>query len=262
MNINEKLIELYNSNLGGLKAIHEKFDDQVDGPQLMYCWEENYKNAEIKILFIGQEPNTWICNRSWAEIEKPLKRYEEFALASNRKKDVTTFWKGVLEMNEILNRKSDNRFGFLWMNVSKYSTKEGGRITDKDFDFINENFNVLQSEINIIKPDVVIFFSGPDLDERIRVQFEGEMTFKEIHNDIPPRELAKIVHKNLPKDTYRVYHPIALQRQKKWNYLQLIINQIKDYDTSQILELFKTQMHEVAVELGLIIDHGPKLRNR
>jgi len=255
MNINEKLIELYNSNLSGLQAIHDKFDDQVDGPQMMYCWEENYKNAEIKILFIGQEPNTWIYE-SWAEIERPLERYKEFALATNKKNDETTFWKGVVQVNEILNRKPDNRLCFLWTNVSKYSTKEGGRVADKDFDFINENFNVLQSEINIIKPDVVIFFSGPDLDERITTQFEGKLIFEKIHDQIPSRQLAKIIHKNLPRDTYRVYHPSALQRQKKWNYLQLIINQIKDYNTLQILELFKTQMHEVAKELDLIIDEN------
>jgi hypothetical protein len=144
MNINEKLIDLYNSNLSGLKAICEEFDDKLDGPQLMHCWEEDYKNAEIKILFIGQEPNSWVC-RCWPEIERPLERYKEFALATNEKNDETTFWKGVLELNKILNPRLKNRLCFLWTNVSKYSTKEGGRITDKDFDFINENFNVLQS---------------------------------------------------------------------------------------------------------------------
>src|ERR1017187_144005 len=86
MNINEELSLLYNSNLHGIKEISNHFSDRLDGPLLMYPFHNsNYDvDKNKKILFIGQEPNSWV---SWAcdEIETPLERYKAFALEDPKK---------------------------------------------------------------------------------------------------------------------------------------------------------------------------------
>ncbi|HEY9361700.1 MAG TPA: hypothetical protein VIQ00_00460 [Chitinophagaceae bacterium] len=166
MGINEKLIQLYAAQINGLKDICDKSElitatetySKWDGPILMHCWEQDYNNAAFKILFIGQEPNTWI-DRAWDEVERPLERYEKFALAEN-KKDKTTFWKAIFDINNFINSGDQNSKQFLWTNVSKYSTWEGKRINDTDFNFINQRLNLLQEEIKIVNPNAIIFFQG------------------------------------------------------------------------------------------------------
>ena len=252
MTINERLNNLYNLNLTGIIDISNHFNDNLDGPHLMYCLgEKQYIDADKKIVFIGQEPNTWIF-RAWDEIEESLKRYKEFGLAKEAKY-VTPFWRALKLVNKTLNPNLGQEC-FFWTNVSKYSTYEGKKVKESEFEFINQKLNILQEEIKILNPDVVIFFSGPNYDNWINPQFDGEIKFEQVNEDIPKKELARLIHKDLPKHTYRTYHPSSLQRQKKWNYIQLIVNYILEYDPVEIFKTFRTQIYNIAEELDLEID--------
>ncbi len=250
MNINDKLNELYSFQIDGLRKISDKSDviseegtySKWDGPHLMYCWEQDYKDAHLKILFIGQENNAFY-DCAWDQIKKPIDKYAEFALAE--KNEHSLFWQAVYEIKSLLNPKSENSKNFLWTNVSKYSTWEGKRITDEDFHFINKNLNLLESEISIINPDIVIFFSGPDYDRWIKAQFSSTVQFDEkVLSTIPARELSffKVVEEDcvLPNRTYRTYHPNYLNRSKKWYFLNAIALDCMGLNFNDILDKIKS----------------------
>ncbi len=269
MAINEELKKLYSDNIEGIKEISDKSDitdngesySKWDGPILMHCWEQHYDDAKFKILFIGQEPNKWI-ERAWDEIEEPLKRYEEFALARETK-DVTTIWRAIFEINKMLNPNSENTQNFLWTDVSKYSTWEGKKINDSDFKFINKRFNVLQEEIKIIDPSVIIFFSGPDYDQWIKDQFKGNITFDEhLLQDIPKRELSIVrldsEKQLLPVHTYRTYHPGFLSYSNKWYFLNAIALHCMGFNLESIVKKLKDDFYNLQ---DVIIDEH-EINNR
>jgi hypothetical protein len=85
----------------------------------------------------------------------------------------------------------------------------------------------LTDEIKIVQPDVILFFSGPNYDDKIKIQFNETPQFVKVFDDIPIRELARVAHDDLPYNSYRAYHPAALQRQNKLNQVERLIEKIK-----------------------------------
>ena len=213
MSINENLKQLYSENLSIIEKISSELKDDYDGPLLMHCWNENFNNAKYKILFIGQEHTTtyWFAND---DIEDPLKWYENFCLAKNYN---SPFWRAVKQLNKTLNGNAAHEPNFLWTNVSKYATSEGKSVGfEKHRQITNEfGFNVLADEIEIIKPDVVIFLSGYNYDKWITLQFNSSITFDDkINETIPAQELSLVKQTSgtpiLPVHTYRTHHPTTL----------------------------------------------------
>ena len=70
MSLNQQLSELYASKFEGLNRIFSELQEQqIDDyswPLLLHVWEEEYNNAPIKLMVIGQETNGW---------NAPIKRY-------------------------------------------------------------------------------------------------------------------------------------------------------------------------------------------
>ena len=58
MDINDKLLDLYSSEIKKLKSADIKAEN-IDGPLLMHCWEEEYFNSKYKpwqrVCLIGIE---------------------------------------------------------------------------------------------------------------------------------------------------------------------------------------------------------------
>lgn len=230
--INQSLRELYFSFETEVKAISNKYLN-IDGPLLMHCWDEDYNTAAFKILFIGQE-HTWMFKHINDDIQKSLEWYEGFSLGKTHK---YPFWKTVREFNEILNPHLKDSNNFLATNVAKYSAN-GKTIPLEDHKSIVGLMNLLPMEIEILNPNIIIFLSGPDFDERIKIQFEEDLNFIQVDKSIPTRELAQIEslskHPILPKHTYRTYHPNALQWQKKKHYLNIITDKILEHDSNKV----------------------------
>ncbi len=224
MSINKKLSALYKKEIGRLLE-NKTFPENIDGPNLMYCWENEYLKSKYKILFVGREPNGWMGDLH-LNVADCIKRYKEFELCENGK--YTTFWQYVYETKNLLMPETIGQKNFLWSNVSKFSKAvEGTAIDLDDFKFFCDNFDVLEKEIEIIKPDVIIFFTDNSWDEKIQYQIKDEIKFNAVDIEIDKSELARLTAKPFPTHTYRVAHPITLQTQQKWNYMELIIENIK-----------------------------------
>ena len=68
----------------------------------------------------------------------------------------------------------------------------------------NNNY-ILRKEISILKPDTIIFATGPNYDYILENSFTGleKIQFK---NEFV-REICLLKHKELPEKSIRVYHP-------------------------------------------------------
>ena len=247
MSINQKLKQLYQINLPIIEKIADELKDDFDGPLLMHCWDEEFNNAEYKILFIGQEhTNTcWFANDA---IEAPLEWYQNFELGKNYN---SPFWRAVKQLNKTLNRNTSHKPNFLSTNVSKYATTEGKSVGyDIHYRLVKDlNFNILANEIEIIKPDAIIFLSGSNYDKWIEIQFSDALTFDTpLHSNVPIKELSIVKCKGekllFPKHTYRTFHPMSLLN-NKWHFLNIIALDIMGFSFEKTLEKLNTDLENL-----------------
>lgn len=221
--MNDKLLDIYEKECNRLEKSDIK-SYNFDGPLLMYCWEEEYLNSEYKMLFLGQESNGWMGDLH-LEAKDCLKTYKDFELCEYGR--YTPFWQYIYETKNILMPDTIGQKNFLWSNVSKFSTLDGGPIDLESYKFFCDNFQVLEKEIEIVKPDVIIFFTGHGWDDKIQYQINEKINFNKLVDEIPADELAQLSSKSLPFHTYRVSHPRYLQLKKNWNYMVKIMENIK-----------------------------------
>lgn len=222
--INNRLFELYNREIKNLSE-KKSLPENIDGPNLMYCWEDDYLNSEYKILFLGRESNGWLGYLN-LEVEECINKYKDFEFCE--KGNFTTFWQYIYDTKNILMPDTIGQKNFLWSNVSKFSKADEGTAIDlDDFKYLADNFNVIENEIKITKPDVIIFFTGHSWDFKIQYQIKDRIEFQSLSDQIEISELARLKSNFFPYHTYRVDHPITLQVQKKWNYMELIMDKIK-----------------------------------
>lgn len=113
----------------------------------------------------------------------------------------------------------EKKLGFFWSNVVKI-----GKAYDKGLppnyilDVLKTDFNVLQEEINIIEPDVIIFISGPDYVFYINEQIANVKT--EAVDGFGIREFAQMKIPNV-KFSFRTYHPQKMNFLGKEKYSEI-----------------------------------------
>lgn len=254
--INDQLYEHYTRFQEGITAAYSRTkngESYLDGPHLLFCREEEYARSTYKILFLGQENNGW--QGPTDDIDQQVGEYAGFEHARHYKYRHGPYWRAVHTFNDLLNEATADLLGFVASNVRKYCSESGGRISPEDDRFVAEHVNVLPGELAILRPDVVIFFSGPEYDGSIGLQLEGEkLSFEPVVAGIAARELARVTHPLLPKHAYRTYHPNHLRFSRKWNFLQLIIADIKGHSIDNAFSVYQVQMRELATELGLLLE--------
>ncbi len=257
----KRLENLYEKNLGGIRekisAYNVEHERNLDGPFLMSSREDLYRKATVKILFVGQESYR-LRGRNKSESYDIIPLMENNIYVVEETHTNSPFWHSVFKITEALNPELKNKSCFFWTNVSKYSV-DGGSLLPNEHKFIVEQTNnILLDEIKIIEPDVVVFFSGPDYDDKIRIQFDDQLQFEKITGNIAPREFARMVHPSLPRNSFRTYHPSGGQQQRI-NYQQLIILYSLGYDFESLMNDFKKQNEEIAKELNLELNWDPKI---
>lgn len=224
--MNDQLTALYETQLNRLEKAGIDSTD-IDGTLLMHCWEEEYLSSKYKMLFVGQESNKWMGKFN-LDPDECLQRYKNFELCNNG--TYTTFWQYIYETKNILMKDTIGQKNFLWSNVSKFSTLSGKKLGQNKFKAIYEHFHVLEAEIEITKPDVVIFFSGHRYDPWIQYQISDTIAYEPVSKDIPTKDLARLTSKAFPYHTYRLAHPGYLQRSGNWKYVELIMDEIRKTD--------------------------------
>jgi hypothetical protein len=169
---------------------------------------DDWVNIRPKVMIIGQQTYGW---GSFGEgygddlIAGLMLDYAEFHLG--RFYRPTPFWQAAYVVHMSINSPV-RPFGFAWTNLVKID-QHASRPSAEIEELVGRHFPVVPHELEIARPDIVVFFTGPYYDERLRRTFAGAC-LETIAADTP--ELARVKHEKLPARSFRTYHPGYLAR--------------------------------------------------
>jgi len=229
--LNSELLSLYKSNWDKLsneliEIKNSNSDTNPTNPLLIRIGDEKkYQEADLRVMIFGQETNDW-GNDFQNDIEYIQSIYDGFFTTKHCFSYAGQFWNGISRFLKKLDEKNKEKpIEFIWNNVVKIG-KSGGKGMPPEYIYqIEKNhFSILSKEIEILKPNIVLFLSGPYRDYILRNQFEN-IEFESIEN-YGLKQLAKVKLENV-EYAFRTYHPNYLWRVGINNYFDTIIDEIK-----------------------------------
>ena len=235
--LNAQLAQCYQAYTQSIYA--QKWEDNVSAPLLMHVYDE-YVTMARKILFVGQETHSWGQMNLKPTVEELMITYRQFNLGKSADyrdgKPLrylrSPFWNFNRSVFHNCNRDNPsvtrNTNGFLWTNISKFdcdSTTPSYELQERN----KAGFELLKSEIAILKPDIVVFLTGSKYDERINAVFNP--TRKTI---LPDGYLYQLStgDGSLPRLTFQTKHPRTLlgsSRNKMPNRYREVLKKIVEY---------------------------------
>ncbi|KIM02991.1 MAG: hypothetical protein KN64_13340 [Sulfurovum sp. AS07-7] len=174
--------------------------------------EEAYESSDIKVMIFGQETYGW-CGGFGKSICYCMKAYEEYFTKEGYKKNQHSFFRGIdFFKDELNNACPDKKIYYIWNNISKVGRYEAKGVTQEIRDLERTTFPVIQEEMEILKPDIVIFLSGNREDD-ILFSFPNA-TFSPLGVKLPSKKGSKqfepvyqVTSSLLPEKSIRLYHP-------------------------------------------------------
>lgn len=218
--MNSKLFELYRNHWDDtIKALSSK---GLTNPLLIRFKDEaSYKKADLRVMIFGQETNGWKGDLGQKSPEELLERYSDFYGSEKCFNTRKHFWNALKDYQNTIKEHNRNiSVEFVWNNILKIGLSDSkGHPAPELISLQKKVFPVISEEINILKPDAIIFFTGPKYDKYIRLEW-ADIVKSEI-DDWDTRVLTKIKSNFLPEKTYRTYHPNYLYRQGKQYYYKV-----------------------------------------
>lgn len=229
--MNEALLNLYSSKWENLMAAtkpileDETLDTKPANP-LLLCIdkEDEFKNADIRLMIFGQETNSWYDQRG-ATIDAVQTLYNNFFNKGECWAYGGQFWNGISRFLSSLQTKFPNKkIRLTWNNIVKIGKQgEKGFPPDYIYEIERQNFHVIPAEMEILKPNVVVFMTGPNYDSVIKDNF-GVLKYEALPNSTE-RQLSRVTLKDV-RFAYRTYHPNYLWRNDIDDYFNTIIDDI------------------------------------
>ncbi len=127
--ISDKLLTLYESKWDKLtKELNQIIDKSNDlnptNPLLLKVNEDKYNKSDLKIMFFGQETNSWEGNFS-GDISISINKYDRFFLNDSCFSYGGQFWNGISKLKNKFNDKFDNKKTYYnWNNICKIGNSE------------------------------------------------------------------------------------------------------------------------------------------
>ena len=219
MNLSNDLNQIIENNL---------LDQKPTNPLLLRINEIEYDHSDIKVMIIGKETNDW-GNNFTGDIQEILEIYDDFfnsGFALNSYKG--HFWNGFKRFNTLLQAKyKDKKISYLWNNVIKIGASGRGQNHPQNYIYEVEqtHFNLLEKELEILNPDIVLFLSGPTYDDKITRILPG-VKFQSCNTNFTCRQLSRLIFKS-HKNIFRTYHPNYLWRNDINKYFGAVINSVE-----------------------------------
>lgn len=220
--INTKLRNIYESYIFQLKEITRSNGEFFSYPLLMQTFPD-YDQVKYKVLYVGKETYGWLGTMNEQEnlnVNYITESYKEFEFGKEYHGRNSPFWRFIRACHTKLNGENYPS-GYLWTNFSKCDSNK--TTPTEELQVANHiGFDLLIDEINIIKPDAVIFLTGWDYEKQFQRVFQGLQ-----YNTIEENYLHQCVHPRLPVHSYMTMHPKGLQLRNKFHVmLESIVNQI------------------------------------
>lgn len=218
----DELMNIYRKYWNNIIELKRKYPD-LSNPLLIDI-SDSYWRQEVKLFIVGQQTNGWFnkelgFSEDLTHIVKLIEGYKKFKFGLNYRNK--PFWSVVRKIAKRLIIDIDKEGNIVWSNLNRmdYNSERPSKEIER---LLYEKLPLLPEEVRIAKPDLIIFFTGPDFDYIINALFNNpEMTpfsGKEIS------KLAKVSLKGYNLKGYRTYHPDHLRPQKLENeFIDLII---------------------------------------
>ena len=208
-------------------------------PPLLVYPHTRWHTAKVRLLIVGQETLTWrydpaetggpgepILNFSHfvaapEGVEAMWELYRCYALGRHKPKMNSAFWRGFRALDSAVNGKVDSA---LWTNLFKVNVQGSVMRNCKRAEIARLHTaqqGLLRFEIEVLRPDVVVFFTGPRYDRAICQEFP-DADFEPVGRSFPASSLAFVRARGLPVKTVRTFHPEYLQRSRQMKLLQTI----------------------------------------
>jgi hypothetical protein len=205
-------------------------------PPLLVFPHEKWGSAKSKVLIVGQETLRWQYNpdeigdsghppienfRDFLQAEHGVgamwRLYRWYALGRAYPKQNSPFWRGFRALSLAIGGCEDSA---LWTNVFKVNVR--GSVMDCNAAEISAlrraQEGLLRHEITHLKPDVVVFLSGPRYDSTIQHDFP-DMEISQFSRRLPRSSVGLVRAAGLPTRTIRTFHPEYLQRSNQLGIL-------------------------------------------
>ena len=196
---NEQLLELYRQHESTIYDIGSRCSEHMEGPFLI-APNEAYWNSALKVAFVGQETHGW---SSECEISAQMAVYSTFNLGVAYYS--SPFWNVIRKLEHVL---TASNYSSAWLNLHRYD--QGGRRPSwKNQRILLELDFLVYEELKLLVPDVVIFLTGPNFDNRITSMLQA--SYRPI-DGFPLRQLSEVQSPVLSNVMFRTYHPNYLRR--------------------------------------------------
>lgn len=222
MNINNELKSIYEAVWDNLLKDLYAFEDanEYTAPLLLKFTEDYFKSENKRIMFFGQETRGWQnkIDNELPSIEKIMNGYQRYFIENNMKyRDQKTqkmisrssFRSGIINLRGGL-KKRNLSVDLIWNNINKigrHCEKVGVNSRVREIEF--EKFNVIPQEIELLKPNFLIFFTGPYRDKEILNKFPN---FKiEKYKTLSKNEFVLIKNDKDEIVGFRTFHPNYLK---------------------------------------------------
>ena len=237
----EKLNALYQKvfTQGNIEGLKDK--EKLSAPLLIQAYD-TYLNADIKIMYIGKEPNHWLTHKSIDEdkrglngifsnngidLERLLKRYNK-RMTRQDKWSKSAFFKQYKNIKDQLVDKEVGSGSIVWNNLFKMAYDTGhsySKSAKNHSDKLEElSKKLFLKELKILNPEILIFVTGASYDKVIK----NTLIDYETIEVIIPKKLWKFKYKDAI--CYRTVHPDSIRfikKSKRVDYYQMIIDDIK-----------------------------------
>jgi hypothetical protein len=216
MNINEKLFKIYEeANEKVFKIITERNSKEIDKATYPFFLKipKAFEISKNKIIVYGQETYGWsdvnndtsnTYNMSENRTDGIIECYER----KFNKKEYLTYSSHFWQVFKLLNDyfcECSKEFGYLWNNIEKMGLDGDGFPDNWYDDIIKPYFNdLVNKEIEIIKPDFLVFFTGTTRDHVLDDIF-NKPERKNVEN-YDQKDLCEIILPDIKK-AFRTHHP-------------------------------------------------------
>ena len=223
--LNPKLLAVYRAVWPRLRSLVGQWPG-ISSPHLIVA-PPSYSGARRRILFVGQQTYTWGRNGDWcsnvSSLPDVLRLYRDFDLGHGRggyPRKRSPFWQACWRISQSVSNSDDS---FVWSNLVKLDLC--GRRPPRELESFVAQFHLLKREIRILRPDIVVFFTGHRYDDALCLEFP-RATFERIGRT-PASILASVRADGLPRQTLRTYHPGYLRRSCNWWIVESLVRRLR-----------------------------------
>lgn len=212
MSINNSLKEVYVSKWDNLtQRLKDESEYAPTHPLLISLPDEDeYLKSDLRVMFVGKETNDWEGAFGTRNIDQLLKTYRAFLNKQGSRK--SPFWQYIRKWQQAIEEEYPNKkVSLVWNNILKIGkAKEIGEPNEQILQINKESFDVFHEELKILKPHIVVFWTGHSYDKHLK-RYIPNIEFK-LHKSFKKKQWLNCSSTYLPALSFRTYHPGYLNR--------------------------------------------------